>query len=159
MKLYLVISDTHGDLFAVKRVISQYPNIDGLIHLGDYYKDANIIKTQCTDLNVMMIPGNCDMVYDIPTELVLEIEGKRILLTHGHLYSVKSGIERLERKAIKDNIDLVLFGHTHCPLQDTRSNITFVNPGSIAYPRGFPTATYALVEISKNGLEVRVLDA
>ncbi len=159
MKLYLVISDTHGDLHATKNIITKYPQIDGLIHLGDYYKDASIIKAQNPGLDVIMIRGNCDFAYDIPTELVLEIEGNRIFLTHGHLYNVKNGIERLERKAIKDNIDLVLFGHTHCPLQVTRSNITFVNPGSIGYPRGFPTASYALVEVSKKGLEVRVLDA
>lgn len=159
MKLYLVISDTHGDIFAAKKVIAQYPQIDGLIHLGDYYKDATIIKAQNPDLNVIMLPGNCDFVYDIPSDLVLEIEGKRILLTHGHLYNVKSSIERLERKAIKENIDLVFFGHTHCPLQENRSNITFVNPGSIGYPRDFLSPTYALLEISKNGFEVRILDA
>lgn len=159
MKLYLIISDTHGDIYTAKKVIARYPQIDGLIHLGDYYKDANIIKSQYPDLNVMMVPGNCDFVYDIPSESVLEIEGKRILLTHGHLYNVKSGIERLERKAIKEDINLVLFGHTHCPLQESRSNITFVNPGSIGNPRGTLSPTYALLEVSKNGLEVRILEA
>ena len=94
MKLFLVISDTHGDIFTAKKLIEQYPQIDGLIHLGDNYKDAYIIKVNHPDLNVLMVPGNCDFVYDTPPELVFEIEGKRILMTHGHLYNVKSGIER-----------------------------------------------------------------
>lgn len=159
MKLYIIISDTHGDIKVVKKIITQYPQIDGLIHLGDYYKDANIIKSQYPDLNVIMVPGNCDFVFDIPLDLVLDIEGKRILITHGHLYNVKSGISRLERKAIKENVDLVLFGHTHCPLQEHRSNITFVNPGSIGYPKGVLSPTYALIEISRNGIEIRLLNA
>jgi len=158
MKLYLVLSDTHGDLYTVKKIIARYPQIDGVIHLGDYYRDAKNIKLHYSDLDVIMVPGNCDFVYDVPSDKVLEVEGKRILLTHGHSYNVKSGIERLERKAVKENIDLVLFGHTHCPLQEYRSNITFVNPGSIGYPRGLPNPTYGLLEISKNGFETRILE-
>ncbi len=158
MKLFLVISDTHGDIFTAKKLIEQYPQIDGLIHLGDNYKDAYIIKVNHPDLNVLMVPGNCDFVYDTPPELVFEIEGKRILMTHGHLYNVKSGIELLEKKAVRDNIDLVLFGHTHCPLQEYRTNIAFVNPGSIGHPVGFPKPTYALLEISKKGIEIRILE-
>lgn len=159
MKLYLIISDTHGDIRLARKVIEQYPQIDGLIHLGDFYKDAYIIKSKYPELNIFIVPGNCDFYNDIPSDIVLEIEGKRILLTHGHRYNVKSGIDRLERKALQDDIDVVLFGHTHCPLYDYRSNITFVNPGSIGFPRGFSTPTYAILEVSKNGLEVRVLDA
>jgi putative phosphoesterase len=154
MKLYIVISDTHGDILPAKKIIEQYPQNDGFIHLGDFYKDAYIIKSHYPDLNVITVPGNCDFTYDIPTDLVLEIEGKRILLTHGHRYNVKNGIDRLEK-----NIDVVLFGHTHSPLHDYRSNITFVNPGSMGFPRGFSSPTYALLEISKNGLEARIMDA
>jgi putative phosphoesterase len=159
MKLYVIISDTHGDIYTAKKVIARYPQIDGLIHLGDYYKDAHIIKSHYPELNVIMVPGNCDFVFDTPTDSVFEVEGKRILITHGHLYNVKSGLENLERKAVNDDIDLVLFGHTHCPLQESRSNITFVNPGSIGNPRGTLSPTYALLEVSKNGLEVRILEA
>lgn len=159
MKLYVIISDTHGDIYTAKKVIARYPQIDGLIHLGDYYKDAHIIKSHYPELNVIMVPGNCDFVFDTPTDSVFEVEGKRILITHGHLYNVKSGLENLERKAVNDDIDLVLFGHTHCPLHECRSNISFVNPGSIGYPKGFSSPTYALLEVSKNGLEVRILEA
>jgi len=158
MKLYLVLSDTHGDSYTVKKTIEKYPQIAGVIHLGDYYRDAQNIKLHYHELDVIMVPGNCDFIYDIPSDKILEIEGKRILLTHGHSYNVKSGIELLERKAIKENIDLVLFGHTHCPLHEYRSNITFVNPGSISYPRGFHTPTYGLLEISKKGIETRILE-
>ncbi|MGI6084357.1 MAG: metallophosphoesterase [Acetivibrionales bacterium] len=159
MKLYLVISDTHGELRHAKKMIEQYPQINGLIHLGDFYKDAYIIKAKYPELKIFTVPGNCDFYNDLPTDIILEIEGKRILITHGHRYGVKNGIERLERKALQEGIDVVLFGHTHCPLQEYRSDILFVNPGSIGFPRSFSAPTYALLEISRGGLEARVLDA
>lgn len=160
MKVYLVISDTHGDIFTVRKILEQYPQIDGLIHLGDYYKDAEILKkTQLSGLDFIMVPGNCDIVFNVPSEKILEVEGKRILLTHGHNYDVKNGIGRLERKALKENINAVLFGHTHTPLQDLRSGIVFLNPGSISYPRGSSDSTYGLLEVSEKRIETRVLDA
>lgn len=158
MKLYLVISDTHGDIFTAGKLVKQYPQINGIIHLGDYYKDAEILKkTQSIDLDIIIVPGNCDFVFNELTEKILEVEEKRILLTHGHNYDVKNGIGRLEKKALRENIDAVLFGHTHVPLQDIKSNIVFLNPGSIGYPRG-SKPTYGLIEIAKNSIITRVLN-
>ena len=110
MKLYLVISDTHGSIYTARTVIEKYGQIDGLIHLGDHYKDAVILKeTQFKDLDMYMVPGNCDFVADVPSEIVLEAEDKRILLTHGHRFNVKNGLDRLEKYALRQNTDAVLF--------------------------------------------------
>jgi putative phosphoesterase len=158
MKLYLVISDTHGSIYTARTVIEKYGQIDGLIHLGDHYKDAVILKeTQFKDLDMYMVPGNCDFVADVPSEIVLEAEDKRILLTHGHRFNVKNGLDRLEKYALRQNTDAVLFGHTHAPLQEIRSDIVFLNPGSLGYPRG-SSPTYGLLEISKNAIETRILN-
>ena len=91
-----------------------------------------------------MVPPNCDFVADFPSEIVLEAEDKRIL-THGHRFNIKNGLDRLEKYALRQNTDAVLFGHTHAPLQEIRSDIVF-NPGSLGYPRG--SSLWAL-EISK----------
>ena len=132
MKLYLVISDTHSNIFAARALIGKYGQIDGIIHLGDYYKDAvRLTETQPKDRDIFMVPGNCDFVIDMPSEIIIEVEDKRILLTHGHKYNVKYGIDCLEKKALNENIDAVLFGHTHVPLQKVSSNIVFLNPGSL----------------------------
>lgn len=101
MKLFLVISDTHGDIFTAIEIIKKYPQINGIIHLGDYYKDANRLKAQFPGLEFFIVPGNCDFVFDMPSDILLDIEGKRLLLTHGHRYDVKNGLERLEIKAKK----------------------------------------------------------
>ncbi|MGI6621690.1 MAG: metallophosphoesterase [Clostridiaceae bacterium] len=159
MKLFLVISDTHGDIFTAIEIIKKYPQINGIIHLGDYYKDANRLKAQFPGLEFFIVPGNCDFVFDMPSDILLDIEGKRLLLTHGHRYDVKNGLERLEIKAKKENADAVLFGHTHTPYIKYRTRILFVNPGSLYYSRSTGAKTYALLEVSSKGIEARGLDA
>jgi len=159
MKIFLVISDTHGDVFTALKVINAYPQINGIIHLGDYYKDAGRLIDQFPDLEFHVVPGNCDFVFDKPADILLDIEGKKLLLTHGHRYDVKNGLERLENKAKRENVDAVLFGHTHTPYIGYRSNTLFVNPGSLYYSRGSGAKTYALLEVSSIGIEARGLDA
>lgn len=159
MKLFLVISDTHGDLFTAKEIIKEYPQINGIIHLGDYYKDAMILKAQSPNVEFIMVPGNCDFVLDAPNDIFLEIEGQRIFLTHGHRYDVKNGVGRLEAKAKQEYADAVLFGHTHTPYIEYRSGILFINPGSLSYSRGAGAKTYALLEVSPKGIEARGLNA
>lgn len=159
MKLFLIMSDTHGDLSKAKEVLGHYPQIDALIHLGDYFRDAAILQSQFQVPEFIQIPGNCDYVFDVPGDRVIEAEGKRIFLTHGHRYDVKSGILRLDAKATKDKYDIVLFGHTHIPLLKNTASTLFLNPGSIAYPRGLSGPTYALLEISRGRAEARIMDA
>jgi putative phosphoesterase len=158
MKLFLIISDTHGDLLKAKEVLSHYPQIDALIHLGDYCRDALTLQSQFHFPECIMVSGNCDYSLDIPNERVYEAEGKSLFITHGNLYDVKSGIMRLESKASKERYDIVLFGHTHVPLLKNTASALFLNPGSLGYPRGLSGPTYALLEISKGRAEARILD-
>lgn len=159
MKLYLVISDTHGDFFTAQRIIAQYSQIDGVIHLGDYLKDALILKKYFPQYEHILVPGNCDYASDFPAEKVLEAEGKKVWLTHGHNYSVKSGTGRLESKAIREGYDAVLFGHTHIPCLKRVSTLLLLNPGSLSQPRGLSGPTYALLEVSKGDIQARIMDA
>jgi putative phosphoesterase len=160
MKLYLVMSDTHGNLFNAEKVIVQYPKINGIIHLGDYYSDAVSLKKRFSELDFYMVSGNCDFSLRKARDTSIKIDNVNLLLTHGHNYRVKSGTELLEKKAIIEGFNAVLFGHTHIPLiKYTLSNILILNPGSLGYPRGISGPTYALLEVSKGNIEARILEA
>jgi len=157
MKLYIVMSDTHGDIFTASEIIKMYPQADGVIHLGDHSRDARKLMALFPEMEFYIVPGNCDFDYDMPTDILLETEGKKLLLTHGHRYDVKSGLVRLENKAKNENADVVLFGHTHVPHVEYRSKALFVNPGSLSYSRCAGRKTYALLEVSPKGIEARCL--
>lgn len=159
MKLFIVISDSHGDTGCLRRIVNQYPAISSIIHLGDHYKDAVRLKDLYPDKEYYMVPGNCDfLVTGIPAERILEIEGLRVLITHGSRYGVKSGLGTLRTRALKDGIDVVLFGHTHVPLIEKNAGLLMVNPGSAGYPRDTGTSTYALLEIGNGMAEARIME-
>ena len=78
------------------------------------------------------------------------LEDKRILLCHGHTLGVKQSLLAAGLKAEEENLDLLLFGHTHRPLVDKRGKTLFVNPGSIGdYHHPF----YAVVTIEQGRLD------
>ena len=115
MKLFLVISDSHGDTVSLRRIVNQYPSIQSIIHLGDYYRDAIRLKEFYPDKEYYMVPGNCDFWSRGSDEKILEIEGLKVLITHGNRYGVKGGLGRLRSRSLRDKLDIALFGHTHIP--------------------------------------------
>jgi len=145
----LVISDTHGDIKKAEEVIKKNRNdIDLIIHLGDYFRDAQKLSTIFPDIPIEYIYGNSDFMIDnVPAEKVLEYYGKKILLTHGHRYSVKWDYSKLEKKAEEMHLDMLLFGHTHVADMMEKSGCYFINPGSISDPRSDSSESYAIIEI------------
>jgi len=145
----LVISDTHGDIKKAEEVIKKNKdNIDLIIHLGDYFRDAQKLSSIFPDIPIEYIYGNSDFLIDnVPAEKVLEYNGKKILMTHGHRYSVKWDYSKLEKKAEEMDLDMLLFGHTHVADVMEKQGRYFVNPGSISDPRSDSSESYAIIEI------------
>lgn len=63
---------------------------------------------------------------------VMELEGKRILMTHGHRYGVKSGYLRAVYAAKEQQADILLFGHTHRAECFQEEGLWVLNPGAAA---------------------------
>ncbi len=68
-----------------------------------------------TKVRVMAVKGNCDFD-NVEDELIFMIEDKVIFLCHGDKYNVKYGLDEIEAKAKSIDADIVIFGHTHTPL-------------------------------------------
>ena len=47
-------------------------------------------------------------------------------------------------------MDVVVFGHTHIPTYKTIDDIIFINPGSLAYPRGKSDKSFGILTIDNN---------
>jgi putative phosphoesterase len=107
---------------------------DVLIHLGDNSEDIEEL-TKDFKGEVYGVRGNCDYSNTYPTEQLLDIMGKKIFLTHGHLYGVKNNLINIYYRAKELNADIVLFGHTHENIVKEKGGIVFMNPGSISLPR------------------------
>ena len=151
----LVVSDTHGNFTPALQAHSLSEPVDAIVHLGDGVEDANLLRS-LMDLDVIAVSGNCDHDATVPREMLLECEGKRILLVHGDAYGVKGGLEGLKQRAAEVRADIVLFGHSHRATCITTSGILFLNPGTLT--KASAHKTFATLEISKDGIKARLHD-
>lgn len=135
MKKVLVLADTHGHKARIAIVLRRFADVDAIIHLGDYTRDAELVRT-LTDKPVYVVRGNCDISSGAEPELRLTMEGVRLLAVHGHRQNVKSSLLNLGLYAVEAEANIALFGHTHVPSEQYYQSVLLFNPGSLGEPRG-----------------------
>lgn len=133
--LIAVVSDTHRMQRYIEAVRERIIDADVLIHLGDNVDDIEELSDGFEG-EVYAVAGNCDYSNEYPIERVIELEGAKILATHGHTYNVKCGLHNLYYRAQELGVNIALFGHTHQELVIREHGITIMNPGSVSLPRG-----------------------
>lgn len=149
-----VLSDTHGIINIAEKAVANMRDVKILLHAGDLVTDACHFETK--KYKVYCVAGNCDTFRLEPTEKILELQGKKIFLTHGHIYRVKYGYERLLVRAKEVLADIVVFGHTHVPENTNIDNILFFNPGSTALPKNGGPGTYGILEITNDHINAYI---
>ncbi len=151
----LVISDTHQELsgagLAIRQMIKE--GLDIVIHCGDHIGDAIKLEKQYPALKFYYVPGNCDGWFFSEEERikVVEIEDKKVLITHGDRHNIKINYKDLFEEIKIKNADIGLCGHSHIAhLERQRSTgLMIVNPGSISLPRDTRHPSYAVLDIQK----------
>ncbi len=148
----IVLSDSHGNTQAlVDAVFDENPQL--ILHLGDYEKDCDKVRIVYPQIDLRAVRGNCDFRAREPECDEFVIENKRIFMTHGHLYNVKSSLTSVLNAGLSRNADILLYGHTHIPYYAVVDGIHMINPGSIA----FGAKTYAVLEIEHGVINCRVV--
>lgn len=149
----LVISDSHNYVLnsQIER-IKEYGKFHMLIHCGDKFRDAGKFAEKLNIEKVVQVPGNCDLGSDKPPVIIEEVEGKKLLITHGHLHNVKSNLDELIIHAKEIKADAAVYGHTHCALNEVIDNILFFNPGSTINPK-CGKESFGILEISEQKIK------
>lgn len=147
----LIISDTHGRNQNYLRVLQQVSPIDMLIHLGDFQGSEEFIEASVS-CRKEFVSGNNDFFNGLPKDKVIQIGKYSVLLTHGHRFGVYYGISDIREAAVRNNADIVMFGHTHVPMIKFDDGMWFINPGSLSLPRqNGRIPTYIIMEIDSAG--------
>jgi len=147
----LIFSDSHGRIGNMVDVMERlYGRYNTVIHLGDNERDAKRMEQAYPSVPFYAVAGNCDFNGEEKFKLI-GIYGKRIFITHGHEYGVKSGFGKLKQAAAKNKADACLFGHTHEAHYERVDGMIIMNPGSIEYPRGRHGTSYAMLTVSTSG--------
>ena len=149
----LVLSDSHGAVDNMARCVA-LTQPRHILHLGDCLRDARALHDRFPEIPMDTVPGNCDWgSFDEP-ERLLELEGVRILMLHGHTRNVKSSPMSALYAAKEYGAQVLLFGHTHVPLVDNDGTLLTLNPGA-AGDRLHPTC--GILTIDNGHADVRTL--
>ena len=133
-----------------------HPDAEVIFFLGDGLCDIEPFVLDRTRA-FLAVRGNCDGYAVLGGAIVkktdeINLLGKRVVFTHGDLYGVKYSLDGLKQLAEQRGADLVLFGHTHMPLEryesDIRDGVYFFNPGS----RAVSPASYGIINITEQGI-------
>lgn len=152
----LVISDTHGKTDNVIEILNKVKDIDRIIHLGDYEKDAEYIQ-YAQEQPVDYISGNCDYGTLTPNEKTIILGPFRLFLTHGHLYRVKENYDLIRKIAKEKQSQIVLFGHTHVPYIEVSEQLSIMNPGSLSEPRSGQPRSYGILQLGDDKLPIMTI--
>jgi uncharacterized protein len=142
-----VISDTHltkvtDDFKGMMERL--FASVDHLIHAGDII-GPRVYEYLC-QWNLLAVRGNMDdrELWDIlPRARIETIGGKRIGIVHGagSWFNVESFV-----LAQFNDVDLIVFGHSHIPLYKKEGTKELFNPGALMRPLS-QQRTVGIVEI------------
>ena len=146
-----VISDTHAeDLGSLSdRILEALSEVDLIIHAGDY-TSINLLD-QLRDLgNFKGVHGNMDskeLKDELPAKEILELEGFRIGITHPSEGGSPVGVEKRVETKLGVDLDMIIYGHTHKPVNKKIGALIYFNPGSAAgvFPARYHT--YGLLKL------------
>ena len=155
MSKILIVSDSHGSTDLLEGIEKIHGHdADLMIHCGD----SELAEDDPAIKSFKSVRGNCDFLANLPDDETHVINGVKIFVTHGHLYSVKSTLGNLFYKAKELQADIVCFGHSHILGAEMVDDVLFINPGSIRLPRGRKERTYIILNLEQGKAILQIHD-
>ena len=150
-----VLSDTHSPRFwkgCPPAVARHLTGADLILHAGDVCT-ADVLEELAAYAPVRVVLGNNDRPevaeWGAPETLQLELDGLVVAMVHD---SGPAGgrVARLRRRF--PGADLVVFGHSHIPMDNREDGLRIFNPGSPTDMRRQPYGTLGELTITDGEL-------
>lgn len=148
----LAFSDSHGSETYIGKVLELHSDVNEIIFCGDGADDIMSIQNKYHNKNFHIVRGNCDFGSKSPLVKTFELADKKIMVTHGHSFYVKSNLSDLKMYAQQNSIDIAVFGHTHIPTNIFEDDRYFINPGSC----GMFDPSFAIIDITNTGIFTKI---
>ena len=161
-----ILSDSHGNVDALKKTFNMFGDVCAVLHAGDilyhppklqnyngYHLMESVEFLNSINIPIISVKGNCDS--EVYTELLkfdtekhtttYNFNGINILINHGH------NINDMTKVSLAKDLKAQIFlsGHTHIPVLEKKDNVILLNPGSISIPRypfNEPDPTACIIE-------------
>lgn len=151
----VVVADTHsprrwkGCPPALAEPLS---GADLILHAGDVCT-AEVLELLGEFAPVQAVLGNNDLpevaAWGAPETLELELEGLAVAMIHD---SGQAAARTLRMRRRFPAADLVVFGHSHIPMDLTGDGVRVFNPGSPTDRRRQPYGTFGILDIDSGAL-------
>ena len=152
----VAISDTHAPRrwkSCPPRVAGHLRQADLILHAGDVCT-GSVLDELARYAPVHAVLGNNDgpdvAAWGAPETLDLDLAGLRVSMIHDSGPSA-GRLRRMRRRF--PEAGLVVFGHSHIPLDESADGLRILNPGSPTDRRRQPHGTIALLTVAGGRLE------
>jgi len=158
----VVLSDTHAPRrwkSCPPRVAEQLRHADLILHAGDVCTAA--VLDELSDYGpVRAVLGNNDgrdvADWGAPPTLEFELDGLRVAMIHDSGQAA-GRIRRLHRAFPR--AELVVFGHSHIPMDEADPTVRIFNPGSPTDRRRQPHGTLGVLRVDSSRLvDARIVE-
>ena len=155
-----VISDTHlgkSNAGLKKLMDTLFSDAELILHAGDIVEPE--VLEAFSGKELVAVHGNMDIAEikkGLPDKRLLTVGRFKIGLTHG--WGAPMGIEKKVR-SVFDDVDAIVFGHTHKPCNRIIDGVLFFNPGAYSggmFRGGAGSVGVLTVEDSITGEHFRV---
>lgn len=156
-----VVSDTHIPERAAdlpKGLLESFKEVDMIIHAGDLVELSVLEKLRNACANVKAVYGNMDG-YEVKQALaekeIITIGNYKIGVIHGW-GTPKKLMDTVHDAFKKDNVNVIVFGHSHSAVNEKKGDILFFNPGSPTDKIFSPYNSYGIIDIN-NKIEAKLI--
>lgn len=157
-----VVSDTHISSAreeVPEKIINEFKNVDMILHAGDLTSLFVLEKLKRLCSNVFAVWGNMDSFEVrkvLPEKMIIPVGKFKIGLVHGsgapkNLTELVSGI------FAKDNVDVIVFGHSHHPFNQKIGKVLYFNPGSATDKIFAAYNSFGILQIVNGNIEGRIM--
>jgi hypothetical protein len=148
-----VISDTHIPERAKaipQKILNDFKAVDMVIHVGDLVEPDVLEQLRSSCKDVRAVWGNMDpqeLRSILPQKEIIKAGKYRIGVMHGYGNPAHL-LGNLKEEFKNDNVNLVIFGHSHQPFNEKKDNVRYFNPGSATDDIFAPYKSYGIIEIN-----------
>jgi hypothetical protein len=151
----VVLADTHAPRrwrICPPRVAEHLRGADLILHAGDVCT-ASVLVELAQYAPVTVVLGNNDgpdvAAWGAPETVALDLDGLSVAMLHDS-GAATGRLARMRRRF--PAADLVVFGHSHIPLDESVAGLRIFNPGSPTDRRRQPHGTLGLLTIDSGRL-------
>ena len=156
----IVLADTHIPERAQdlpEQIYDDLKDADLILHAGDIIS-LDFLKKLEKIGKIKAVQGNMDepaLKDRLPLREVIKIGKYVICLTHGR-GSPFNLMEQVHNEFLKEKPSIIIFGHSHKPLNTRKDDILFFNPGSPTDKIFSDTNSYGIITIG-DSLEAKIV--